>query len=396
MTAIPAPDVRRTGVVQGLALLLPCTMAVMGTLVLAPVLPKLMIAFAAMPQARFWVPSILTTPALCLVFFSPLAGALGDRFGRRRLLVGASIAYAAFGVAPIWLDNLYWIILTRIGVGLCEATVLTLSTALIGDLFNGAARERWLASQTAVASISAILCLLAAGALGARFGWRGPFALYGLAVVLAGVVARVVWEPEPPQRLTAPSHSSRLPWAKLSGICAISVLGSILFYTIQIQMSVALDALGVRDPARIGGLIALASLGVPIGTVIFPLVARRPIALLLAAEFLVLGGAYGAMGQMTQPGAFVVAAGVSMVGAGMIFPTLLTWALRQLPTPVRGLGTGIWQGVFSGGQFLGGLLIAQLSVSFGGILPALGALGGIALVAGVFALLAQALVRRPG
>jgi MFS family permease len=93
------------------------------------------------------------------------------------LIVGM-IAYAFFGKSPIFLDDLLAIIATRIGVGVCEAIIMTVTTTLICDYFSGPAREKWLASQTAVASLSALVLIFVGGLLGS--------ALSGMMVTLIG------------------------------------------------------------------------------------------------------------------------------------------------------------------------------------------------------------------
>ncbi len=386
MSAIAQP--RTPGFAQGIILLLPCIMAVMGVLALAPVVPKMIEAFSTTPNVVFWVNIILTVPSLCLMLFSPLMGLAGDRFGRRGLLIVALFAYAALGVAPIFLNNIWAILATRIGVGIAEAGVLTLSTTLVGDLFQGEARDRWLGMQMAVASIGAIVCLIVGGALGSAFGWRGSFALYGVAALLAIAVSVLIWEP---QRSAAPASLNTdsqviFPWHAMAGICAITLFASILVYTWQIEVGVALSALGMRDPAQIGFYTAIVSLATSVGTLSFQALTRVSVAKLLTAEFLIIGASYCAMSMVRDPNSFLLISALNQIGAGMIMPTLLTWAVRQLSFEIRGRGTGIWQGAFSVGQFCAGLLIPVSIGIGGGIIGSYRVLGVAALIAGATAL----------
>ncbi|HZV09504.1 MAG TPA: MFS transporter, partial [Novosphingobium sp.] len=66
----------------GVALLLPITLSTMAIVLLAPVLPGILKEFSGVPGFEYWVPMILTIPALCVALFSTLAGAAGDYFGR--------------------------------------------------------------------------------------------------------------------------------------------------------------------------------------------------------------------------------------------------------------------------------------------------------------------------
>ena len=379
------------GTVQGIMLLLPVTLSVMGIVILIPVLPQMMGHFSNVPNFRYLIEGgVLTMPALCVMLFSPLAGWLADLFGRRRILMVSMVAYALLGVAPVFLDGLYAIIATRVGVGLCESIILTVSTTLISDYFKGAARERWLASQTAVASLSALALIYVGGLLGAAYGWRGPFGIYLYSLLLVVGLWLFTWEPPSEAGGGANGESSAgvagFPWKRLTGICAITLFASVLFYTVQTQSSLALSALGVQDPARLGLLTAIASLGVPLGTLFFRPLVRVPVGLLLLVEFALIGVSFGWMGKAADPNTFVLAAGVNQIGCGMILPTLLTWATRGLPFEVRGRGNGAWQGTFAVGQFLSGVVVIFLADHVGGLQPAFVVLGVCTLVAAVLAL----------
>ncbi|MDG5497339.1 MFS transporter [Niveispirillum sp. BGYR6] len=377
---------RPPGIATGIALLLPCTSAVMGILLLVPVAPQMMAAFAHVPGVEFLVPVLLTLPGLCIALFSPVAGMLADRFGRKRLLIIAMLLYGLAGMGPMLLTDIGPILASRVAVGLCEAVIMTLSTTLIGDLYSGKARERWLSSQTAVASVSALLFLALGGLLG-RQGWQAPFLVYGLAWPMALGVLLLVREPA-----GQGGHVARirmLDWSGLPGrhmalSCGTTVLAAILFYTIQVNISTVLPAHGVTDPGQIGLFSALASIGVPLGTLVFWRLARLDVRLLLAGEFSLIAAAFIAMGLAGNAGLFIGFAFVGQLAAGMLLPTLLTWALSVLNFTVRGRGTGLWQSSFSIGQFLSALVVPALTLATGSVAAALPVIGlGALLVAAV-------------
>ncbi|MFV3126939.1 MFS transporter [Niveispirillum sp. KHB5.9] len=372
---------QKAGLAQGLALLLPCTSAVMGILLLVPVAPQISAAFAHVPGVEFLVPVLLTLPGLCIALFSPVAGLLGDRFGRRRLLIIAMLAYGLAGMAPMMLDDLHQILASRVLVGICEALILTLSTTLIGDLFDGRTRERFLSSQTAVASVSALLFLALGGLLG-RQGWQAPFLVYGLCWPMALAVLLLVREPARVER-SMPGWSL-LPGRHMALTCGATVLAAILFYTIQINVGTVLPGFGVTDPGRIGLLSALASIGTPLGSLIFWALARRDVRLLLAGEFALMAAAFVAMGNAPDEGWFIAAAFVGQIAAGLLLPTLLTWTMSALAFEVRGRGTGLWQSSFAIGQFLSALVVPALALRMGAVIDTLPLIGaGSLLVAGI-------------
>jgi MFS family permease len=116
---------RTPGFAQGISLVLPVTMAVMAVSVLTSVVPLLEQHFAGMPHADYFVPVLMTVPALCILPFAPVSGWLADRYGRRTILLWSLLLYAVVGVLPAFLDSFAAILAARAGVGICESVVLT-------------------------------------------------------------------------------------------------------------------------------------------------------------------------------------------------------------------------------------------------------------------------------
>ncbi|RYY42149.1 MAG: MFS transporter, partial [Sphingomonadales bacterium] len=180
---------------HGVILMLTAVMPTMAIIALVPVLPLLLREFADVPGAAVLVPMALTIPALCVALFSPLAGWLSDKVGRKRLLIAALVGYAGFGLLPLMLEDLRMILAARVALGVTEAIIMTVATALVGDYFTGERREKWVSIQIATASVSAIVLIAAGGALGEALGSRGPFWLYLLALPVAIAAAMILFEP---------------------------------------------------------------------------------------------------------------------------------------------------------------------------------------------------------
>lgn len=378
---------RQPGFTLGMALLMPITLSVMAIVLLAPILPQLQAEYAGVPGADYLVPMVLTVPALCVALMSPVAGILGDYFRRRRLLIASLVIYGMVGLAPLLITDLYVLIASRVAVGIAEALIVVLTTTLIGDFFTGARRDRWLAAQTTVASLSALLFFNIGGLLG-RQGWRAPFWVYASALLMLALVLRFTWEPQRPTKQPSISWTG-FPVVRFIGILAVSVFGSTLFYAVQIHASLGLDVLGLKDPGQIGLLTSIASLGVPLGTFIYSRITGTRVAWLLLAEFLILGIGFLLMSRATTTTAFLIGCGINQIGAGLLLPTLLVWAMSQLSFEIRGRGAGLWTGAFSLGQWLSPIVVTFFSLRMGGLLPSLSVLSGAAFAAMACALVAS-------
>lgn len=388
------------GVMTGIALLLPITLTTMAVVLLAPVLPKLMAEFSDVSGHEYLVPMVLTLPSLCVAVLCPFAGLLGDRFGRRKLLLAALLLYAVVGVAPVFLSDLTHILISRICVGVAEALIYVMSTTMIGDHFTGKARDRWLAGQTAFASLSALLFFNLGGVLG-ELGWRAPFWAYLSALVMFVLVLRYTAEPGVHNAAgdagdeAEPAWRGRFPWGRMGLIVGITIYGSVFFYTVQIQASTGLVALGLDSAARIGLLTSIASLGVPLGTFVYSRIAAVGPRRLLAAEFALLATGFVLMGRSLSVPMFLIGCFINQLGAGMLLPTLLVWSMSILPFGIRARGTGFWQSSFALGQWLSPLAVTTLSLQFGGLGAAFSILGIVAGLGLVVTLLSR-LVAGPG
>jgi len=369
---------------QGIVLMLAAVLPVMAVVSLVPVLPLLLQEFAGVEGSEFLVPIAITIPALCVAIFSPLAGWLSDHVGRKNLLLGAFIVYAAIGVVPYFLSDLRHIIASRILLGMAEATIMTVATALIGDYFHGERREKWVAIQVGVASISAIILIAIGGVLGETLGSRGPFLLYLLALPIALVSAIVLFEPAVHED-TQFTHLEGFPFRKVLPLVAITLGVSLLFYTIIVKLGPILMLTAVVTPALIGAAGAAANMGHVGGAIIFGRFKSASGPSLLAAGLTL--AALGYFGLSISPSLYfsVASAVCASLGVGIMLPTLLAWTMGILPPAFRGRGTGIWTGTFFLGQFIAPVIAVALEVAFGGLDNLLAVYGILALIGAIVA-----------
>jgi MFS family permease len=371
---------------HGIILILAAVMPVMAIISLVPVLPLLLQEFASVKGYEFLVPIAMTIPALCVALFSPVAGWISDKAGRKSVLFYALLIYAIIGLLPYFLTDLIHIIASRVLLGIAEAAIMTVATALIADYFKGKVRERWVAIQIASVSLSAIVLIAIGGLLGEFLGSRGPFLLYLLALPIALFVRVILFEPRsimPINDVSVPS----LPWLRILPLLLTTLFVGVIFYTVIVKLGEILALTSPVTPAIIGGIGAGANIGVALGSLLF----RRfkgasgptliSIGLLLAA-FGFCGAALS--GTLALSSISVV---VACLGFGLLLPTMLTWVLKELPENVRGRGTGLWTGCFFLGQFSAPILVAALQSQMGGLSNVLMMLAVLSLVGVIIAVL---------
>lgn len=383
-------------------LLLLCgCMSVLAAVVIAPVLPQMQQHFAATDNVEFLVPMALTAPGLVIALLSMVVGIVADRTGRKNMLVAGLLMYAAFGVAPVFIESLPTIIGTRIGVGLAEAIIMTASVALIGDYYSGVQRERYLALNTTLSSSSAVIFIAIGGALG-EFGWRTPFMVYSISIILAVMALIVLWEPKraaPAQLLESLTDEEKAMWnpLKIAGICAVTLIGGILFMAVQVHIGYLLHGVNITAPSTIGLLASLAQVAVVMGSIAFRFLLNcrwfiTPVRLgtalsLIGIGYLLIGSAGTAAEMM------VVGAMVTGLGGGMLLPTMMVWNMSNLPPHRRALGTGAWMAAFFLGQFFTPMVVVGLQEMMGTHAAAIGLIGQFVLPVAILLLIGQRLFR---
>jgi len=365
---------------HGVLIILAAVMPVMAIVSLVPVLPALQKEFADVPGSEFFVPIALTIPALCVAIFSPAAGWIADKIGRKNLLVGSLFIYAVVGVMPYFLADLKQIIASRFLLGVVEAAIMTVATTLIGDYFKGPAREKWIAIQVASISVAAIVLVYVAGMLGGALGSRGPFLLYLVSAPLALICLFVLFEPID-DKTESESANVSFPYARVLPLVLGGFVYGILFYVMIVKTGAILALVTEVTPQLIGKVAAIVNTVMMLGALCFSVLKHRlnPPSL-IALGCAIISLAYFTLG--TSSSLLVSAIGCCLVtlGGGIMMPTFINWVMSYLSIEVRGRGNGMWQGALFLGQFTAPIVIVTISKLVGGLNEALFVLAGIALV----------------
>jgi MFS family permease len=396
-TSITAPasqapvKLAEPGWVQAIILLITSGLTVLVTAILGPSLPAMQAHFKDVPGADYLVPLTMTAPMLMMAGLSVFVGELADRYGRKRLLVASTFFYAFVGTAPLYLDSLTAIIASRFALGVMEAVLMTVSTTMIGDYYDGAKRERFMSLQTTLSAGSAFLLNTLGGAI-AEHGWRAPYWLFAISLILAPLMAIHLWEPRTRASMTAQQYAEDTLSFKprlLGFICALAVLLGILFLTVPVHFGYLHGAIGVQSPRQIGMAYGVNSLGVIGGTLLFGwvLAARLKVPFQLAVGAVIAGIGFVMMRSAGDYTALTTAGFVNGLGCGILLPTMVTWNMRDLPLSRRGMGTGAFQSCLFFGMFVNPILIVWMEKNLGGARAlAIGLEGQVLIVLGVVAL----------
>ena len=153
-------------------------------------LPVVQRAFEASSAAAQWV---VEAYALVLGALMLLGGALGDRYGRRRLFLYGVTVFAAGSLLCGLATSMPALVGARIVQGLGGAMLAPASLALIGACFKGEARGKAIGTWSGLTAVASAIGPVLGGVLIDRAGWRWvffinlPLALAIVAIALAHV-----------------------------------------------------------------------------------------------------------------------------------------------------------------------------------------------------------------
>ena len=137
-----------------------------------------------------WVINIYLLPLSALLL---LGGAVGDRFGRRDVLIGGIAVFALGSGLCAAAPDLRWLLAARLIQGTGAAFLLPNSLSVLGSAYSGTARGRAIGIWSAASATTAAIGPVLGGWLIDTVGWRAiflvnlPLAMAAIAIALAAV-----------------------------------------------------------------------------------------------------------------------------------------------------------------------------------------------------------------
>jgi MFS family permease len=350
-------------------LLLVSTLTIMAGAATAPSLPDMLEHFANVAYSEYWVRLILSVPSLFIALGSLLIGMIIDGLGRKPLLVSALALYGFAGSSGLWLDSLSTILLGRALLGLSVAAIVTTTTTLIVDYYQGSLRSQLLGLQAAFMGLGGMLFLFFGGFL-AEISWRMPFLVYLIALLFLPFVFLLLPEPKRSQKyLNLPLSSvklANLPYQLLFLTYGIALITQVVFFLIPVQLPFYLQSLVNAEPSQSGLAIAIVALFSSLGSLTYRQFKRDYSFLnIYGIAFLNMGIGYGIISLAQNYSLVLLGLVIEGLGFGLLMPNLNLYVVSLTPNAMRGRTLGGLTTCIFLGQFISPLLSQPLSQIIG-------------------------------
>jgi MFS family permease len=354
-----------------LTLLFSSTLTIMAGATIAPSLPQIQQVFIENPNSEILTKLILTIPALFIAIFSPIVGALIDRFGRIKIMLGSLVVYGITGSSGYFLDDIYSILASRALLGIGVTGVLTSTITLIADYFKGEERNAFMGLQGAFVALGGVVSITLGGIL-AEISWRAPFLIYFSSFIVFIPAYIYLFEPDVKREETTEKNKSVEPYPQIlvAIIYFTASIGMMLFYIIPVQIPFYFKEHTGASNTLIGLAIAASTLSSAIVSLNYKRIkAKWDYSMIYFFSFLFLGLGFIVIFYVRDYYMLLLGLLIGGIGMGVLIPNSNVWVVSLSPESMRGrLVGGLSTAVFIG-QFISPFLIQSVieSTSTSGI-----------------------------
>ncbi len=334
-------------------------MAVLGVSTVTPVLPRLGDVFDLTPQSVTLLIVLFTLPG---VIFTPVLGVLGDRIGRKTVLVPSLLLFAVAGTACGFAREFEWLLALRFLQGMGASALGALNVTLIGDLYTGPDRAQAMGYNASVLSVGTGWWAALGGGL-AALGWYFPFFLPLLAVPVGLAVLFLLDNPEPRVGGSLMQYvkvTLRALWQpQVLVLFAASVVTFILIYgSFLAYFPFLLEGSFGASPTFIGLVMSAPSVATAVASFRLGALARRfgPRAL-VKAGFLLYAMSLASIPLATNLWLLAIPLLLFGVANGINIPSILTILTGYAPTEYRAAFMSMNGTLLRLGQTLGPVMV---------------------------------------
>ncbi|MBN2897101.1 MAG: MFS transporter [Campylobacterales bacterium] len=308
-----------------ITLLLISMTTMMSNVAIITALPRLGEHFPHEPHIELLSRLMITLPSLSIALLAPFLGHWLAPFGRSRTLGVALLFFALFGSAGLYVQSIEALLLSRALFGVAVASLMILTTALVGDYFDAERRHRYMGLQSAFSSIGGLALLVGGGWL-SDIHWRYAFGIYLLGLLYIPLALRFIKAPQRPAAVTPADALHPSLWR----IYLLAFTLMLLFYLLPTQMPFLMINHFGASGALTGSIIASAFIFNALGALSFAKLKQRfDYAQIYLIGMVIVAVGFVFIGLVRDVRLFFITSPIMGFGGGILMTNVTAWMLSK-------------------------------------------------------------------
>jgi len=333
----------------------------MSNVAIITTLPQLKNYFTNEGNIEFLARLMITLPSLSIALLAPFLGHLVYKLGRRKSAIIALGFFGFFGSAGLYLDTINMLLVSRAFLGISIATLMIISTSLVGDYFSGEARHKFMGVQTAYNSAGGVLFVIGGGFL-SDFSWRLPFAIYLFGFILIPFVLKFLDENIKQEALHVEENLN----SNLFGIYLLAFMLMLLFYSLPTQMPFLMINKFGASGALTGSIISVAFITNGIGALSFAKLKRKfSFGQIYLIGLTIMATGFIIIGFVRDVHYFFITSSVMGFGGGLMMTNVAIWMLQFAHHSKRIKSSGYLTSSLFLGQFFSPIIFHPIVSTYG-------------------------------
>ncbi|MAD41950.1 MAG: hypothetical protein CL623_06120 [Arcobacter sp.] len=334
----------------------------MSNVAIVTALPHLKDHFTTVENIEFYSRLMLTIPSFVIATLAPILGHIIFKYGKKRSVVIALIVFSISGSAGLYLQTLEMLLFSRAIFGIAVATLMIVSTSLIGDYFKTEHRHKFMGYQSAFMALGGVVFVIGGGVL-SDINWRYSFGIYLIGFILLPFVLTQIKEV-----IVNDNTSEEIEVdSNMYFIYFLAFFYMLIFFILPTQIPFLLIEKFNASGSFAGTIIALAFVSNAFGAITFSKIKNKfsYSSIYLIGLFIIAIG-FAGVGLVNNTYLFYITSPILGFGGGIMMTNITAWMLSKTSIKKRVKTSGYFTSAIFLGQFSSPIvfhpLVSHLSV----------------------------------
>ena len=334
----------------------------MSNVAIVTTLPHLKDHFTNIENIEFYSRLMLTIPSFVIALLAPILGHIIFRYGKKKAVVIALIVFSISGSAGLYLQTLEMLLFSRAIFGIAVATLMIVSTSLIGDYFKAEHRHKFMGYQSAFMALGGVVFVMGGGVL-SDINWRYSFSIYLIGFILLPFVLTQIKE----VIVNDDSNEEIEVDSNMYFIYFLAFFYMLIFFILPTQIPFLLIEKFNASGSFAGTIIALAFVSNAFGAITFSKIKNifSYSTIYLIGLFIIAIG-FAGVGLVNNTYLFYITSPILGFGGGIMMTNITAWMLSKTSIKKRVKTSGYFTSAIFFGQFSSPIVFHPL-VSYLGV-----------------------------